>query len=61
MEKKRTWITSITVLEFKNSLGARNRVEIGLSYRPARLQRLAESIPGLIKCLKIRALSTRKY
>jgi hypothetical protein len=29
-------------LEF--SMGARNRVEIGLSYRPARLHRLAELI-----------------
>ncbi len=35
-----------TVLEFLNNLwGARNRVEIGLSYRAARLQRLAELIP----------------
>jgi hypothetical protein len=33
-------------LEFQNSLwGARNRVGIGLSYRPARLHRLAELIP----------------
>ncbi len=32
------------------SMGARNRVGIGLSYRPARLPRLEES-------LKIRALS----
>jgi hypothetical protein len=30
---------------FKQSMGARNRVGIGLSYRPARLHRLAESIP----------------
>ncbi len=30
---------------FEQSMGARNRVGIGLSYRPARLQRLAESIP----------------
>ncbi len=41
---------------------ARNRVGIGLSYRPARLQRLAESIYSLesflgrLKSLKIRAL-----
>jgi hypothetical protein len=27
------------------SMGARNRVRIVLSYRPARLHRLAESIP----------------
>jgi hypothetical protein len=38
-------------------MGARNRVGIGLSYRPARLHRLAESIPwnrflGSIKILK---------
>jgi hypothetical protein len=26
---------------FKHSMGARNRVRIGLSYRPARLHRLA--------------------
>ncbi len=38
-------------------MGARNRVDIGLSYRPARLHRLAESIsiPGLLKSLNIRA------
>jgi len=30
---------------FKQSMGARNRVEIGFSYRPARLRRLAELIP----------------
>ncbi len=29
----------------KQSMGARNRVEIGLSYRPAKLQKLAEWIP----------------
>jgi hypothetical protein len=29
----------------ERSMGARNRVRIGLSYRPARLHRLAESIP----------------
>jgi hypothetical protein len=34
------------VLEFLNNLlGARNRVGIGLSYRPARLHKLAEFIP----------------
>jgi hypothetical protein len=34
------------VLEFVNNLcGARNRVGMGLSYRPARLHRLAELIP----------------
>ncbi len=30
---------------FKESMGARNRGGIGLSYRPARLHRLAELIP----------------
>ncbi len=35
---------------FKQSMGARNRVGIALSYRPARL-----SILGLLKSLKIRA------
>jgi hypothetical protein len=30
---------------FKQSMGARNRVEIGLLYRPTRLHRLAELIP----------------
>jgi hypothetical protein len=32
---------------------AGNRVGMGLSYRPARLHRLAESIPGLLRSLKI--------
>jgi hypothetical protein len=40
-------------------MGARNRIGIGLSYRPARLQAggidSLESIPGLLKSLKIRA------
>jgi hypothetical protein len=44
----------------KQSMGARNREEIGLWYRLiARLHRLAESIPGLLKCLKIPALAVR--
>ncbi len=30
-------------------MGARNRVGIGLSYRPARLHRLVKSTPGLLK------------
>jgi hypothetical protein len=30
---------------FKQSMGARSRVGLGLSYRPARLHRLAEFIP----------------
>jgi hypothetical protein len=33
------------VLEYKHSIGARNRVGEGFSYRPARLHRLAELIP----------------
>jgi hypothetical protein len=38
--------TAQSELGFLNSLwGARNRVGIGLSYRPARLHRLAEFIP----------------
>ncbi len=41
---------------FKHSMAARNRVQIGLSYRPARLHSLAKLIPGLLKRLKIRIL-----
>ncbi len=37
-------------------MGARNRVGIGLSYQPASLHRLAESIPGLPKSKKIKPL-----
>jgi hypothetical protein len=33
----------------EQSMGARNRVGIGLSYRPTRLHRLSESIPGFLK------------
>jgi hypothetical protein len=48
---------------FKQSMKTRNRVGIGLSYRPARLHRLAvdsfESNPGLLESLKIRALKTK--
>ncbi len=45
---------------FKQSMRARNRVGIGLSYRPARLHTALrigslESIFGLLKSLKIRA------
>ncbi len=43
-------------------MGATNRVEIELSYRPAaRLQRVAESIPGLLKILKIPSLAGRYH
>jgi hypothetical protein len=38
---------------FKESLVARNRVGIGLSCRPARPHRLADSIPGFLNSLKI--------
>ncbi len=37
----------------EQSMGARKWVGLGLPYRPARLHRLAESIPGLLKSLKI--------
>ncbi len=55
--KRRCWMPS---WNFKQSLGARNRVGIGLSNRPARLHRLAELISlesslGLLKSLKFRA------
>jgi hypothetical protein len=43
---------------FKHSMGARNRVGIGLSYRPARLHRLAEF--NLHKRFKIRASFSRQ-
>ncbi len=50
---------------FKQSIRARNRVGILLSYRPARLHRLAEFIPwnrflGSMNVLKIRAQKTKK-
>ncbi len=46
------------VLEFlKKSMGARDRVGIRLWYRPISLYRLAESIPRLLKSLKIAALN----
>jgi hypothetical protein len=51
---------------WEQSMGARNRVGIGLSYRPARLHRLAKSVPsnrflGLLKSLKIPALCFRTF
>ncbi len=42
-------------------MGSRNRVGIGLSYRPARLHRLVESIPGLLKSLQIPSLVKPYY
>jgi hypothetical protein len=56
-EKKKT---CAGILE--QSMGAKNRVGIGLLYRPAWLHRLAESIPGLHKSLKIPPLlACREY
>ncbi len=40
----------------EQSVGVRNRVGIGSSYLPAWLHRLAESILGLTKSLKIPSL-----
>jgi hypothetical protein len=37
-------------------MGVWNREGIGLSYRPARLHRPSESIPGLLKNVKIPSL-----
>jgi hypothetical protein len=37
-------------------MGAKTRAGIGRSYRPARLHRLAESIPGLLKIKKFELL-----
>jgi hypothetical protein len=53
--------TKLCARIFKQSTGTRNRVGIGLSYRPASLHRLAELIPwdrflGSLKVKKIRAL-----
>ncbi len=48
---------------FQQSMGARNRVGIGLSYRPARLHNLAELVPwkksilGLLKSFKQQVLN----
>ncbi len=56
-QRKAQGLNKWAVLEFKiNLLGARNRVGIGLLYRPARLYGLAESIPGLLKSLSIPSL-----
>jgi hypothetical protein len=45
----RSCSTVISAGILEQPMVARNRVGIGLSYRPARLQRLAESIAGLLK------------
>jgi hypothetical protein len=42
-------------------MGARNRVGIEVLYRPARLYRLAESIPGLPQNVKILELEHTSY
>jgi hypothetical protein len=60
-KKSLTALCSVLVFFLKQSMGARNRFGIGLTYRPARLHRLAgidslESIPGAFKSVKIRAL-----
>ncbi len=44
-EKYNRHLEESTELEFLKSMEARNRGGIGLSYRPARLHRLAEFIP----------------
>ncbi len=42
---------------FKQSIEARNRVEIGLSYRPARLHRLAELVTwNQVACISVGVL-----
>jgi hypothetical protein len=50
----------------EQSMGARNRVGLGLSYQPEGIHRLAgivslESIPGLLKHLKIPSLFSSVY
>jgi hypothetical protein len=45
----------------EQSMGARDRVGIGLSYRCAMLHRLAESIPKLHKSLQIPSLEWRMF
>jgi hypothetical protein len=49
-----TAVSSAVILE--QSMGARNRVGVRLPHRPARLHRLAESIPGVNKSLQISSL-----
>ncbi len=61
MQRMTTKLLFTSVGIFKQSMGARNRVGTGLSYRPARLHSLAEfgslkSILGLPKSLKLRPL-----
>ncbi len=61
-----TWNTFICAGIFKQSIGARNRVGLGLSYRYARLHTTQpcgigslQSILGLLKSLKIRTKLSR--
>jgi hypothetical protein len=63
MNKDKNDIKGSSAGILEQCMGARNRVGIGFSHRPARLNRLAESIPGnrfLVSlqiykfCLKIR-------
>jgi hypothetical protein len=42
----------------EQSIGAGNQVETGLSFRPASIHRLAESIPGLFESLKLTSMTT---
>jgi hypothetical protein len=49
------YTSSAGILE--QSMGARNRIRLELSYRPARLYGLAESLARLLKSLQIRAQS----
>ncbi len=63
VDSARLWIDYRAGI-LKQSLGTRNRVGIGLSYRPARLNWLAEFIPwnwflGSINVSKYRLCSTR--
>ncbi len=48
--------TCARILE--QSMGARNHVGIGLSYRPDRLHWMGEAIPGVLKSLKTWALQS---
>jgi hypothetical protein len=59
-DRRHLFVTPCTGI-LEQSIGARNRVGKGLPYRPARLHRLAESIPGLLKSLKIPSLATPLY
>ncbi len=57
----RSFVIYFCMTSSQKSMGARNRVGMGLSYRPARLHRadgidFLESILWLLKSLKIRAL-----